>query len=104
MDTRVLRAFNPLPSVQGQLFNHASQVSEDLHVVTQSNSSVSRLHRVDGMIRSFMMLNLFLIYYAIVHGCLVFLFIMSSLIWECPGVQQTLLYETNGRRIKILFF
>lgn len=29
---------------------------------------------------------------------------MSSLILECPGVQQTLLSETNGRRIKILWF
>lgn len=65
---------------------------------------LSRLHRVDGMIRSFMTLNLFLIHYAIVHGCLVLLFIMSSLILECPGAQQTRLSETNGRRIKILRF
>lgn len=42
MDTRVMRAFNPLPSVQGQLFNHASQVSEDLDVVTELWKEVER--------------------------------------------------------------
>lgn len=37
-----MRAFNPLPSVQGQLFNRASQVSEDLDVVTELWKEVER--------------------------------------------------------------